>query len=137
MNSKLATSKSYIYGHIISSNLTRHNSLAYMLGYQVYKAILHLPLLHTGVRVRVSLVPRPSARGRGGRPGTHCVRMRLISRNSRNSVARADFSVLLSSRPYIIQRYVFRNLPVSIYIDGRWAPPCGRYVLQCLQCSSL
>ena len=51
----------------------------------------------------VSLVPRPSARGRGGRPGTHCVRMRLISRNSRNSVARPDFSVLVSSRPYIIQ----------------------------------
>ena len=25
-----------------------------------------------------SLVPRPSARGGGGRPGTHCMRMRVI-----------------------------------------------------------
>ena len=25
-----------------------------------------------------SLVPRPSARGGGGRPGTHCIRMRVI-----------------------------------------------------------
>ena len=54
--------------------------------------------------------------GGGGEEGlvhTACA-CALISRHSRNSVARADISVLLSSLPYIIQRYVFRNLSVRI-----------------------
>ena len=50
-----------------------------------------------------SLVPRPSARGgEEGLVHTACA-CALISRHSRNSVARPDFSVLVSSRPYIIQ----------------------------------
>ena len=58
-------------------------------------------------------LPRGGPGGEEGLVHTACA-WALISRHSRNSVARADISVLLSSRPYIIQRYVFRNLSVRI-----------------------
>ena len=79
--------------------------------------------------VHVASFPGLPCGGEEGLVHTACACV-LISQHSRNSVARADFSVLVSSRLYIIQI----RIPVYSRKTGR-VPLCGHHALQCLQFS--